>query len=267
MRHGQAERSCTLMSTGQIPENRIVILGAGRTLKGSIPSALMNVDSTRRVMDWLLSAFSALPSCEVNFVGGYKADEIERLYPEIRFFFNSNWAQTGPVRSLSLSPIKAVSATYICYADILFRPELVERISESAAELVLAVDSQWRERYEGRSAHELQSAEKVLSDGAQIIDIGKHVPTQHAQNEFVGLLKVSGRALEFMEASLADPSLNDSDSIPDLVNRVVAFGCSTKLLDVEGDWAELNAPQDIARFVLGTKAESLERLRPLLKSV
>ena len=36
-------------------------------------------------------------------------------------------------------------------------------------------------------------------------------------------------------------------------------------VDVNGEWAELNAPQDLARFVLGTKAESLERLRPLVK--
>ena len=33
---------------------------------------------------------------------------------------------------------------------------------------------------------------------------------------------------------------------------------------VEGDWAELNAPNDLSHFILGTKAETLDRLRPLV---
>jgi len=56
--------------TAQIPQNRIVILGAGRTITGNVPSALMSVDPSNRVMDWLLAAFAELPSSEVIFVTG-----------------------------------------------------------------------------------------------------------------------------------------------------------------------------------------------------
>ena len=35
-------------------------------------------------------------------------------------------------------------------------------------------------------------------------------------------------------------------------------------MDVNGDWAELNEPADIARFALGTKAQTLKRLRPMV---
>jgi glutamine kinase len=49
------------------------------------------------------------------------------------------------------------------------------------------------------------------------------------------------------------------------LNHLLELGLSLETVDVRGEWAELNAPQDLARFVLGTKAESLDRLHPLLR--
>jgi hypothetical protein len=47
------------------------------------------------------------------------------------------------------------------------------------------------------------------------------------------------------------------------VEEIRAAGVPVHAVDLAGDWAELDARQDLARFVLGTKAESLERLRPM----
>ena len=40
---------------------------------------------------------------------------------------------------------------------------------------------------------------------------------------------------------------------------------SVQSVDVQGDWAELNEPQDLAHFVLGTKAQTLRRLRRMVR--
>ena len=53
-------------------------------------------------------------------------------------------------------------------------------------------------------------------------------------------------------------------SFPIFVTVISSF--NIQAVDFEGNWSELNAPQDLARFVLGTKAETLDRLRPILKS-
>src|SRR6476469_4007112 len=84
--------------------DRVVILGAGRGVRGSVPSAIVNVDDDTRVMDWLLDAFSALGDFHVCFIGGFKADEVVERYPQIRTIFNRDWAETGPVSSLALAP-------------------------------------------------------------------------------------------------------------------------------------------------------------------
>ncbi len=250
----------------KVSRNSVIILSAGRSVTGDLPAALVSVDPKHRVMDWLLTAFSGLDDLEIVFVSGFKADEIARLYPEIRFFFNPNWADSGPISSLSLAPIGAVDATYICYADILFRQDLVKELGDSKSELALAVDSHWRKRYEARSPSELSSAEKVLTDGKNLVDIGRQVPTDYAKSEFVGLMRLSGAAIEVTQRIISQHEFSPKDSLPELIKSLNENKIEASLVDVLGDWAELNAPQDTARFVLGTKAESLERLRPLLKS-
>jgi choline kinase len=151
----------------------VVILGAGRNVSGNLPSAVVSIDEGHRVLDWLLATFGALGGPQVpqvHFVGGYKVDEVAELYPDILFSFNPDWEVTGPARSLSLVPLASESATFVSYSDVLFRPDAVRRLDGDAGDVVLAVDSQWRVRYDGRSRAELDSAEKLQLDGGQLVD-------------------------------------------------------------------------------------------------
>ena len=139
--------------------DRVVILGAGRSIKGGSPAAVVETDANHRVLDWLLDSFSVLSSPEVYFIGGYRVDEVTEQYPDIRFLFNLDWAMTGPVRSLALMPRDPRPSTYICYSDIVFRPSLVQLMEAVYADVVLAVDSRWRVRYDNRTAAEVDGAE------------------------------------------------------------------------------------------------------------
>ena len=249
-----------------MPEHRVVILGAGKAVRGSLPSAIVPVDDHGRVLDWLLAAFSVLESPEVYFVGGYMADAVIEQYPHIRFVFNPAWQETGPVKSLSAAPLEAGHATYVSYSDVVFRPATVRRVEEAEADLVLAVDTRFRVRFDGRNPTELDSAEKVRNDGERPVDIGRHIDNDAATAEFIGLMKLSTRAVAKAEAIIKSHKLGNEAGLPALIRLLLDNGLSTSTVDVAGDWAELNAPQDLARFVLGTKAESLQRLQPLVRT-
>ena len=51
----------------------------------------------------------------------------------------------------------------------------------------------------------------------------------------------------------------------DLLEYMRLLGAKFNAFDLKGQWAELNEPKDIAHFVLGTKAETLFRLRDMVK--
>jgi len=243
-----------------------VILGAGRNVRGDVPTAMVNVDGRGCVLDWLLSAFSALPSVEVAFVSGFMAGEVMDRYRGIRFVYNPFWESTGPAKSLSLAPLASTTATYVSYADVVFRPDTVRQMEAAEADLVLAVDGRWRHRYDGRSRPELDGAEKVVCQQDRILDIGSHVPSSRASAEFAGVLRLSGAAAGHLQDAVASGVFAAADGLPEVIRFLIDDGLAALGVDVNGQWAELNAPQDLARFVLGTKAESLERLRPLLRA-
>ena len=170
---------------------QVVILGAGRNVRGHLPSAMVNVSQQGRVLDWLLMAFSVLPDARVHFVSGYMASAVMDQYPDINFLYNPVWEVTGPAKSLALAPLSSAVTNYVSYSDVVFRPESVRRMEALKTDLVMAVDTRWQTRYEGRGRAELDGSEKVICEGDRLIDVGKDIPTSEAVAEFAGLMKMS----------------------------------------------------------------------------
>jgi choline kinase len=253
------------INSDKTPDCRVVILGAGRSMKGSLPPAMVHVDSARRVLDFLLSSFSALPSAEIDFVAGYMANVVTDHYPEIRFFFNPEWAVSGPVESLTLVPLSSKTSTYVCYSDVLFCRSAIQRMEACRADLVVAVDSLWRKRYEAPSRADMNGKEKVLLKEDRIVDIGSDLSTEEARAQFAGLVKISGPLTSYFERVIRSEELPREAKLSEVIRSVVQDGISASVVDLKGEWAELDAPQDLARFLLGTKAESLERLKPIIR--
>jgi choline kinase/phosphohistidine swiveling domain-containing protein len=252
---------------GETPQHRVVILGAGRGVAGNLPAAMVNVNAGehRRVLDWLLAGFSVLRGPQIHCVVGYRAEAIVGQYPNIRFAFNPDWEVTGPARSLALVPLGSQTSTFVSYSDVLFRPVSVRRMEAQDDDVVLAVDRRWRVRYDARSRADLDSAEKLILDGNNVVDIGRRVATSEATAEFAGLLKLSAGVALRLENALRAELFRSQAGLPEIIRHLLQEGVSVGVVDVDGDWAELDAPQDLAHFVLGTKAESLERLQSLVR--
>ncbi len=251
----------------------VAILAAGRSVRGGTPSAVLDVDGRGRVLDWLLAAFAVLPHPDVRVVAGYKAESVLRRFPAVRVILNPSWSTSGAAHSLMLAMNPADGATfeptspavpstvYACYGDVVFRPAAVSALAaaDPTADAVLAVDTTWRARYDGRGADSLEHAEKArLSHDATAVEamgvLAEAGPDDPLVAEFAGLLRLSSAA-----ASVAG-ELPQRGSLPELVAHLLNAGKRVVAVDLAGDWAELDAPQDLARFVLGTKAESLARL-------
>jgi choline kinase len=247
---------------------QVVILGAGRSLRGGVPSAIASIDEHGRVMDWLLDAFGALGSHEVCFVGGFKADEVVERYPQVRTVFNREWARTGPLESLGLVPVDATRELWVCYSDVVFRRDAVAAVRDCVAPVAVAVDSRWRARYDGRGPADLERAEQLQVEDGRMRGVGPGPGGDvdggdPATVEFAGVLCLRPPVVEAAFAAIRSGRFSPRAGLPELLARLGADGHEVGAVDLQGAWAELDAKQDLARFVLGTKAESLERLRTM----
>lgn len=244
--------------------NKYIILGAGKPLEGREHSALHKIQSNTSVLDWILKTIPSEIN-EVEFVGGYDVDFIKNNYPNLSIIVNEKWKDTGAVGSLLVSDLPTQGKVLVSYSDILYRSDLVNHIYNSDFDVVVAIDSKWIKRYHGRSPQAIASCEKVFFKNDFITRLGADISINQANAEFLGLICLNSAALKEI-GEIPDNILEEISryNLSKFVEWFRINGLSIGFVDVLGDWAEMDDPKDLSHFILGTKAETLHRLQPLV---
>ena len=262
---------------------KAIILGAGFgfssvSLGGSHPAAIHEVSSGRRTLDYQIEAFHDIGIQEIIFVGGYRIEQIIKLYPGLSYYYNPDWQNSGPVISLSIGMPIRDDDIIVCYADVLFSKATLKNLLSSPADIAVLEDPQWITRYGGRGKPLIDNAEKISHSGSSIRAIGRR-EKQGIQftGQYAGLVKLSARGSAILRSVLEDSLTKYQNSpfhesenicqagITDLLQEAIDRGIPLESVVIDDHWAELDAPQDVAQFIFGTKAETLDRLQPFLK--
>ena len=247
-------------------KNKIVqiILGAGRPYRGNVNSSLKKTSRDVRVLDWTLQAVKFL-NPEVHFIAGYQIDEIVSKYPDLNFTINSKWEKTGPIVSLLEAKVPDNSHCIVSYSDILFRERTVKDLINLDADICIAVDSSWKERYSSRTPEDMDCSEKIIISEDKLLNSSTNISTENANAEFIGLLTLKPNVMRFLrEKSELFPSDMFRANLTYLLEFLKNHNFNVSAVDVKGDWAELNNVHDLANFILGTKAQSLKRLEEVV---
>ena len=231
----------------------VILLGAGKPASGHKPSSLKYIAQNTNAMDWQLNSFQSLNEVGgMYYVGGYHIDEITSKYPNLKYTVVPEWDRKSVMYSLLSVPFSN-KAALISYSDTIFRPQIIKNMLLEKADVVFGVDSNWTERYDNRTQDDIDAAETIEVEGPD---------GQSVSREFTGLIRLSAEAVEFVKAI---KEKNVGASLVHLISHLENSGFSVKPFDVAGNWAEFNSPNDIAKFVLGTKAETLARLESVVK--
>ena len=247
-------------------QNKIVqiILGAGRPFSGDQNASLKKVSNDTRVLDWTLQAAKFL-NPEVHFVAGYQIDEIVSRYPSLHYTINPEWSSTGPIFSLLEARVIDDSEYIVSYGDILFREQTIKELLDLDSDVSIAVDSKWKERYSTRTLEDLNLSEKVIISEDQLIGSNANISLDEANAEFIGLLTFKPKVMRFLRENYESLTSDmRKANLTKLIEYLQEKGFEIKIVDVEGDWAELNKAHDLANFILGTKAQSLKRLEDVI---
>jgi choline kinase len=239
-----------------------IILAAGKPYKGEKPALLTQVNG-QTLFDWQINALS--PETKTQVVIGYKASDFIPFESKATFHVNGKWETSGSGFSLFSADLSA-NSIIVSYADILYRPALLEQINNSSADITIVYDTHWKQRFIGRTEKDLKNTEKVIVAGKKVLRAGQSLPVEWAHGEFIGLVRFQGEALNKLRLLKTENNqFLEELSLSGLVEWMRLQGMSTSAVDVQGDWAELNEPKDIAHFILGTKAETLDRLSNMVQ--
>ena len=244
--------------------DRVIVLAAGEPHRGESPTPVQRFDGQTRALDWTISSLVPLCAAPPIVVIGFGADEVVREYQDrVELIVNAAWQDSNPTESLLLAPLDSVDSVLVLYADALFRSDALLSLALSAGSVSDAYDSSWKKRYSGRKSQDLNESEKVVHIGSRVLRLGAEIPIQAASAEFVGAVKFSGEGLnklKLLQARASRSPETSSQGLSGLVESLRLDGVEIEGIEFADLWSQIRDPQDVARFVLGTKGDTLARL-------
>jgi choline kinase len=145
----------------------------------------------RRLLDWALDAFREAGLERVCFIGGYQIDKVRADYPLFEFRHNADWENNNILASLMHAQDLMDEPFICCYSDVLFTADIIRRLAASKGDIVLGVDTAWLARYEHRTDHPPDDAEKVTVAEERVTRVHREIPPEEAYGEYIGVAKFS----------------------------------------------------------------------------
>jgi phosphoenolpyruvate phosphomutase len=174
---------------------RVIVIGAGRGRRlmpttADAPKCYAEV-AGKRLLDWALEAFQANGLKEIAFIGGYRIERVQADYPQFTFRHNADWENNNILASLFYAEDLMDEPFICCYSDVLFSADIIKRLADSPADMALGVDTAWMTRYENRTDHPPDDAEKVTVANGKVTRVHREIPEREAHGEYIGVAKFS----------------------------------------------------------------------------
>jgi choline kinase len=163
------------------------------------PKCLAEVKG-RRILDWIVDAFTANGVIRINFIGGYRIEKVQAAFPQFRFHHNAQWERNNILASLMCAEPEMDEPFISCYSDTLFTPQVIQRLLASQSDISLVVDTDWKSRYASRTQHPPDDAEKVTASNGFITRIHRDIEESAAFGEFTGMTKFSAAGAAALRA-------------------------------------------------------------------
>jgi len=242
---------------------KAIIIGAGRgsrlnALTDDQPKCYAPVGG-RRILDHIIDAFDGAGLRDGKiFIGGYQIERIRCDYPNLAYCYNANWPNNNILASLFHAE-EHMSGGFVCsYADILFRDTIVKDALNHPGDIVLCVDTHWRDRYADRSQHPEQDAEKLTVERDRILRIHREIPSEEAHGEYIGVAKFTERGAAQLREHYhrvqrdhagkpwREAKLFEKAYLILLFQEMIEHGIPIHYVSTHGDYMEIDTEEDYA---------------------
>ncbi|MFH1453402.1 MAG: isocitrate lyase/phosphoenolpyruvate mutase family protein [Armatimonadota bacterium] len=228
------------------------------------PVCMLDVNG-KSLLQRNLETLNKLNIFDIDVVVGYQKERIslDGTKVGVNFIYNDEFDKTHIMRSLMLSkettpPDKVI----ICYSDILFGSEIIEKLKNSNRDIVLVINkadrlSQFKDNKLDlvTAKKDPLSAKRTIGNfrDNEVLAIGKNIPKDKSQYEFIGIAAFSARGYkQFKETyQKARSKYNgnkfyeaqniDKASFTDLIQEMIAEGIKIDALEVDSDWIEIHS--------------------------
>jgi phosphoenolpyruvate phosphomutase len=206
------------------------------------------------ILEHIRDAYNAVGVKDVAVVRGYRKERID--LPNLRAIDNDEYADTGELWSLDCA-LRALAGErrtlLVSYGDVLFNRFVPRALLEAPGELVIAVDTQWREstnrdRQADYVTCSLPSQRRTYDADVALRRVADRIDEAELHGEWTGFLKIAPGAAPAVHGAvrelLAVPE-NRRAALPVLLNALVGAGHAVHVVYVAGLWFDIDSLSDV----------------------
>jgi len=237
---------------------KAIIVAAGHdkrlgSLNENLPKCMLDIKG-KTIIERQIENLKDCGIDDIIIVKGYKQEIIN--IPNVKYYINSDFENSGILSSLFFAEEELNCDFIFLYSDIIFDKKILERLLKDNTDISLAVDLDWKERYNERVERHAGEVELVEADSNRIIRIGKDIDLKKVHGEFIGLARFSKVGAETLKncyknalKSFKNKMFHESPSIDkayftDMIQEIIDDGFDVKNLDTYGDWMEIDTFED-----------------------
>lgn len=250
-----------------------IILGFSRGVRHldplkSYPRALRRVESGRVALEITLNALADVGLTAPHFVGGYHVEKVlEDFADRVHVSFLADWENRGPAAALQLVSEHLAGELLILDADFIFYPgafsgplrtDLFVGVTPTAANAAADCANESATR---------QSCPLLWIENDRLTAIGDR-PSPSAQPcLWQGMIRTTGAGSRSLRSAVERLASRDRHAtLTDVLAELLAGGAGIHAGDIGHVSYSLDSDRPLARSLLGTKAETLARLRGVLRT-
>lgn len=210
----------------------------------------------KRMLDHALDAFRGAGVSDVCFIGGYQIEKVRADYPRLTFRHNTDWPNNNILLSLMHAEDLMDEGFVCCYSDILFTSDVISGVLAHPADITLSVDTQWLDRYQHRSQHPPDDAEKVTTQNGLVTRVHRGITPHEAYGEYTGIAKFTpaGAALlrehfhavrkDFAGKPFREAAVFEKAYLILLLQHMIEAGIPMAHADNAGEYMEVDTQED-----------------------
>ncbi|ELZ81074.1 hypothetical protein C453_19095 [Haloferax elongans ATCC BAA-1513] len=245
-----------------------VILAAGRGIRRldteeSKPTPLVETQQGQAILDKQIESFRESGVDNIACLAGYHIEKLVDVHPEINYYYDSDWQDGSHLTKLAQYPGVLDGDVILTTGETLFENEAIERLRRTDSEIAVAVTNFSSQEVARNAKRTLSDAELVgVDDGRIKVNLdGDTLPDAR----LLGLCLFTSEGVARLQSAIDSAREGEPLSFHEVLTTVAQQEDGVTAIEVGDSAQKYDETHALARFLLGTKADTLERLSGLLE--
>ncbi|RDU68638.1 phosphocholine cytidylyltransferase family protein [Helicobacter cholecystus] len=217
----------------------------------------------KKIIDYEIESLKEAGIKKIAVVGGYLFDVLASHLANqniVDIYYNEKYVTTNMVSTFFCaldflhSCIKEGQDLIISYADIIYHPNIVKKLSQAQGEFCVVVDLDWQRLWEKRFENPLNDAETLKVVDGKIIELGKKPKSiKEVEGQYIGLFKFSHtflkRVIKEYEAmnreAIYDGCNFEKMYMTSFLQHLIYRFNNAQPVFIYGEWGEIDCVKDL----------------------